>query len=94
MIYSATGAILAMVVAIVAWRRSGVASGYYDRMDYGMEDRSHRRYCALSIAFVAFFAFALAVRWATAGIVALALFATIAVFYGSSFLRGASHEQQ
>lgn len=93
MIYSAAGAFLATAVAVAAWRCSRVASGYYDRMDYGMEDRTHLRYSALSLAFVAFFAVALTLRWATAGVVALAAFVTIAVFYGSSFLRGASHDQ-
>lgn len=92
MLYGAAGAILAMVTAFAAWRRSRRVSGYYDGMEYGMEARAHLRYCAISLAFVAFFAISLALQWTIAGIAGLAIFATIAVFYGASFLRGASHE--
>jgi hypothetical protein len=93
MLYSVAGALLAIIFAVAAWRRARVPGGYYDGMEYGMEARTHRRYFGLGIAFVAFFAVALAMRWTTAGIVTLALFATIAVFYGASFLRGASHDE-
>jgi hypothetical protein len=94
MLYTAAGAVLASVVAIAAWRRSLRRGGYYDHMEYGMESRTHLRYCAISLAFAAFFAVALALQWTIAGMVALAAFVAIAVFYGASFLRGASHDER
>lgn len=92
MLYSAAGALVATTVAIAAWRRSRGAAGYYDGMVYGMEPRTHRRYCAASVLFAIYFAIAAALHWTTAGIVALAAYATVAALYGASFLRGASDD--
>jgi hypothetical protein len=92
MIYSAAGALLAAVVAVTAWHRSRGVRGYYDGTIYAMDARTHRRYCAISVAFAAYFAVAYALQWTAAGIVALAAYATIAVFYAASFLRGASDD--
>ena len=92
MIYCAAGALLAAAVAIAAWRRSRGASGYYDGMVYGMDATAHRRYCGVSLAFLMLFAVALALHWAAAGVIVLAAYAIIAVFYVASFLRGASDD--
>lgn len=94
MLYNAAGAFLAAGVAVAAWRRSGATSGYYDGMVYGMDARAHRRYCAISVAFAAYFAIACTLRWSTAGVIALAAYAFIAVFYAASFLRGASDDAE
>lgn len=92
MLYSAAGALLAMTVAVAAWRRSCGASGYYDGMVYGMDPSAHRRYCAISIVFAIYFATTLALHWTAAAIAGIAVYATIAVFYAASFLRGASDD--
>ena len=92
MIYSAAGALLAAAIALLAWRRSLGAPGYYDGMVYGMDARSHRRYCAISIAFAVCFTLMCVLHWTAAGIVALTAYAIVAVFYAASFLRGASDD--
>jgi len=50
----------------------------------------HRRYCTISLGFAAFFALAYALHLYGAGIGALTLYVLVAVFYASSFLRGAA----
>jgi Ca2+/Na+ antiporter len=89
-IYLAIGFGLSLVVATIAWRRSRSGGGYYDREVYGMDRAAHRWYAGVSLAFAAFFAVAYLWRLGGAGILALALYAVIAVFYFSSFLRGAA----
>jgi hypothetical protein len=90
MSYSIAGLVLALGVAAAAWQRSRSAGGFYDAQVYGMDRATHRRYCAIGVAFAAFFGLAYALHLYGAGIAALALYAVIAVFYLSSFLRGAS----
>jgi hypothetical protein len=89
MFYSAAGLLLSLAIAVAAWLRSGRRGGPYDAGVYAMDRRAHLRYAAISVAFAMFFAFALALRLEAAGIGALALYALIAVFYVTSFLRGA-----
>jgi hypothetical protein len=90
--WSVIGLIIALVVAATAWRCSRSSGGFYDRDVYAMDAHSHRRYALVSLAFAAYFAVAYVARGATAGIAGLALYALIAVFYATSFLRGASDE--
>ncbi|MGC9990888.1 MAG: hypothetical protein ABSD52_00655 [Candidatus Cybelea sp.] len=90
MLYSAAGLVLSLGIAAVAWRRSRTRGGYYDREVYGMKRATHVTYGAIGLAFALFFALALWLRLVSAGIAALALYAVIAVFYLSSFVRGAS----
>lgn len=94
MLYCIAGLVLSLLVAAVAWRRSRSAGGYYDREVYAMRRATHLRYGAVSLAFAAFFAVSVALRLETAGIVALALYAVIAVFYAASFLQGASDSDE
>ncbi|MGC2651846.1 MAG: hypothetical protein WA304_13700, partial [Candidatus Cybelea sp.] len=90
MLYGAIGlACSACVAGVAAWR-SRSAGGYYDRGVYGLDARAHRRYASISLAFAVFFAAMLVLHAVTAGIVGLALYALVAVFYATSFLRGAS----
>ncbi|MBV8345214.1 MAG: hypothetical protein JO190_09520 [Candidatus Eremiobacteraeota bacterium] len=89
MAYSIAGIVLALGVALLAWRRSRGAGGFYDREVYGMERATHRRYAIASLAFAAFFLITCAARWRAAGIAGLALYALIAVLYAASFLQGA-----
>jgi len=92
MLWSITGLTLALTVAVVALRCSRSPGGYYDRLTYGMSSATHRGYAALSAGFALYFAFVLSFRLQTAGIAGLALYALVAIFYGTSFLRGASDE--
>lgn len=83
---------IALVVAAAALRCSRSPGGFYDRDTYGMSASMHRRYAAVSLVFALFFAASSLLRLETAGIAGLALYALIAIFYASSFLRGASDE--
>lgn len=94
MIWSLAGAAIALGVAAVAWRRSRSPGGFYDRQAYGMDGAAHRRYAILSLAFAAFFAATCAGGFVLAGIVGLALYALIAVFYATSFLQGAPDQDE
>ncbi|MGA8325804.1 MAG: hypothetical protein WB757_06975 [Candidatus Cybelea sp.] len=89
MIWSAAGALLALLLAAVAWRRSRSKGGFYDVEVYAMTPQIHRRYALLSLAFAAYFAATLALHKASAGIAGLVLYALIAVLYATSFLQGA-----
>jgi hypothetical protein len=90
--WSLIGLALALGVAAAAWRRSRSPGGFYDRAIYAMDSRAHQRYGWVSLAFAAYFAAAYALGLETAGIAGLALYALVAVFYATSFLRGASDE--
>ena len=94
MIWSFGGFIGALVLAVVAWRRSLAPGGFYDREVYAMDARTHRRYAAIGLSFAAYFAVTSALRLATAGIVGLALYALIAVFYLTSFAQGAADRDE
>ncbi|MBV8066430.1 MAG: hypothetical protein JO113_00530 [Candidatus Eremiobacteraeota bacterium] len=92
MIWSLIGLAVALLVAAAAWRRSRRAGGFYDAQVYGMTPAAHRGYAVVSLVAAAYFAAAYALALQTAGIAGLALYALIAVFYATSFLRGASDE--
>ncbi len=89
MIYNVAGMALALCVAAIAWRRSRGAGGFYDRLVYGMEAATHRRYALTSLAFAAYFAATYVARAPAAGIAGLALYALIALLYAASFFQGA-----
>jgi hypothetical protein len=89
MVWVLIGMLLALAVGATAWRRSLAHGGFYDRDVYAMTPAIHRRYAMLSLGFAAYFAAVLAFRLESAGIAGLALYALIAVFYATSFLRGA-----
>lgn len=90
--WSLIGLLLALLVAGTAWRRSRTAGGFYDRETYAMDATAHRRYATASLLFAAYFAATYALRLHAAGIAGLALYALVAIFYATSFLRGASDE--
>jgi len=85
------GALASILLAAAAAARSRSAGGFYDAEVYGMTPDTHRRYALIASAFaVAFFAIA---RWwprSAATIWLFAAFVLFAVFYLSSYLRGAS----
>ena len=86
--WNVLGFALALLIAVIALFRSRARGGYYDAEVYGMVPSTHRRYAAISLAFALFFAAARAVRAEPAGLVALAIYAVIALLYLTSFLRG------
>jgi len=94
MVWSITGLTIAVSVAALAWRRSRSPGGFYAHHVYGMDERAHRRYAAVSLAFATYFAITLAGRFDAAGIAGLALYALVAVMYGTSFLRGAGDRDE
>lgn len=89
MIWSWAGLLLTLALAAIAWRQSFRRGGFYDRDVYAMTPAIHRRYAVSSLGFAVFFAATLLLHQATAGIAGLALYALVAVFYVTSFLRGA-----
>jgi hypothetical protein len=91
-VWSVAGLVLAVALSVVAWRRSAATAGYYDGQVYGMTPGIHRRYAAIGIAFAAVFAIVACLRLETAGIVALAIFTPLVIFYATSFARGADDE--
>ncbi len=84
------GLLASLAIAAIAARRSRERGGFYDRDVYAMTPAMHRRYALVSLAFAAFFALTFALRQESAGVAGLALYATIAVLYAASFLRGAA----
>jgi hypothetical protein len=90
--WSLIGLGAALAVGATAWRRSRVAGGFYDREVYAMDVRTHRRYAWVSLGFALYFVVAYALALPAAGIAGLALYALVAIFYATSFLRGASDE--
>jgi hypothetical protein len=93
-VWNLVGLFASLAIAAAAWRRSVAAGGFYDAGVYAMTPVIHRRYAGISLAFAVFFAAAAFFRWETAGVAALALYAVIAVFYVSSFVRGASDDDR
>ena len=82
------GLALALFIAGIAFLRSRTRGGYYDAELYGMLPSTHRRYATISLAFALFFAVAWVFHAQTAGLIALAIYAVIALLYLTSFLRG------
>ena len=85
--------IAALAMALFAWLRSRRAGGYYDAQVYAMTARTHRGFALAALAFAAFFGATLALGRESVGIAGFAAYAVVAVFYGTSFLRGASDDE-
>lgn len=85
---------MSLALAAIAWRRSRASGGFYDAGVYAMTPRSHRAYAVAGLAFALFFAVTLALHGEGAGIAGLAAYAVVAIFYATSFLRGASDDDQ
>jgi len=71
--------------------RSRTAGGYYDTDVYGMTPAAHRTYAASAFAFFIAFIFTWWFRASTIAFYLFAAFVLFALFYLTSFLRGA-HE--
>lgn len=79
------------IIALFALRRSRTPGGYYDTDVYGMTPATHRAYAVVGGAFSAGFIFTCLSRASTIGFYLFAAFVLFALFYLTSFLRGA-HE--
>jgi hypothetical protein len=86
------GAALALgLFALVRSRRTG---GFYDAHVYAMTSRTHLWYAIASLLFAAAFCVTIVLRAEDAAIAVFALFALVAIFYLTSFLRGFSDDQE
>jgi alkylation response protein AidB-like acyl-CoA dehydrogenase len=91
-IASLAGIAASLLLAAVAFARSRAAGGFYDAEVYAMTPQTHRRYAAIAVACAAAFATCLLPPFAPLLFWAGAAFTVLAVFYLTSYLRGA-HEQ-
>ena len=91
-LYAITGAVVALLAAATAWRQRRRRSFYATEV-YAITDRTHQRFIVTSLAFALAFAL-LAWRWEAAATPVLAVYAVLAILYFSSFVRGASGEDE
>jgi hypothetical protein len=93
MMWASLGLVLSALVAVAAaWRSARRSTNYYEVDVYGMTPASHRKYAAVSLVFAAVFVAALFTPLVPA-VPLLAVYAVIAIFYLSSFVRGFSDEE-
>jgi hypothetical protein len=88
------GSLVAVLLAVAACLRSRGSGGFYDRDVYGMTAKTHRLYAAVALAFAAVFAAAAAWFAAAATVWLYAAFVLFAVFYLTSYLRGAHEDDE
>ncbi len=89
------GVIAALLLAGGAYLRSRGPGGFYDAGIYGMTAIAHRRYALTALGFAA--AFGALARWFPGGGATLLLWAAFvlfAVFYVTSYLRGAHDDDE
>jgi hypothetical protein len=88
------GAIASLLLGAAAYLRGRGPGGFYDAQVYGMTPRTHRAFAVASLVFsLAFFAVG---RWWPSGAATIwvgAAFVLFAVFYLSSYLRGAYEDE-
>ena len=84
------GLFAAIALGAFAYYRSRVPGGFYDAQIYGMTPAMHLRYAVVYLIFAVAFALVWVLH-AHIEIIGLAAFTLSAIFYLSSFLRGA-HE--
>ena len=89
--WNVLGLVTSGIIALFALKRSRTPGGYYDTDVYGMTPVTHRTYAAVAGAFFAAFIFTCLSRASTIGFYLFAAFVLFALFYVTSFLRGA-HE--
>jgi hypothetical protein len=85
--------VAALAFAAFAFYRSTRTGGFYDAQIYAMHAGSHRRYAIIALALAALIAITYALRAETLAFALDAALAIVAVFYLTSFLRGAHEEQ-
>lgn len=90
MAWALTGILASAALTAFALLRSRVPGGFYDAEIYGMTRRTHLRYAAAGLAFMGLFAAAWTLQ-IHIEVVSFTAFILVALFYLTSFLRGA-HE--
>jgi len=94
MVWSIVGLSTCLAVAVLAWWRSRTPAGFYDGEVYGMTQRGHLRYLAIELVGGAAFLGTLLTHADTLAAWLFAAVALVDVFYLTSFLRGASEDEQ
>lgn len=89
--WSVSGLIFSGIIAFFAHRRSRAEGGFYDADIYGMTAGTHRAYAVIAALFFVAFGLASYLRAGTIAVWIFAPFVLFALFYLTSFLRGA-HE--
>ncbi|HET9030114.1 MAG TPA: hypothetical protein VFN49_08055 [Candidatus Aquilonibacter sp.] len=92
--WSVWGLILAGIIALFAWSRSRRPGGFYDADIYGLTPRDHAIYGSIAAAFAVAFALTALLALGTITLYLFAAFVVFAVFYLTSFLRGAHEDDQ
>ena len=82
----------ALSFAAFAFYRSTRTGGFYDAQVYAMQPRAHRRYALVGIALALLIAAAYEMHAQTLAFMLDAALTIVAVFYLTSFLRGAHEE--
>ena len=89
------GAIASILLGAAALLRSRGTGGFYETEVYGMTASTHRRYAVAGAIFaVVFFALGVLAPGGAATIWVFAAFVLVAVFYITSYLRGASDDDE
>lgn len=92
--WTIAGLILALLGATLATARGRTArSGSFESAMYEMTNASHRRFAIVSLAFAGFFALAIALP-VLPSFPILAAYVVFFILYASSFIRGATGEDE
>ncbi len=92
--WSIVGAVFAVAIGCLAWYRNHAArSTFYAGHVYGMTAATHRAYAAASFVFALAFGAAIVFPRVPA-VPLLAVYTVIAILYVSSFVRGATGEDE
>jgi hypothetical protein len=87
-VWNAVGLGISVALAVAAFARAAAGAGHYDGAVYGMLPSTHRRYGAIAVGLAV--AFVAAFVWpAVPTVPLLAVAVLVAIFYLTSFLRGA-----
>jgi hypothetical protein len=89
--WSVSGIVAAGIIAAFAYYRSRAPGGFYDADIYGMTRRTHLAYAGISLVFCAAFLSCILLHRGMIALWVLTAFVLFALFYLTSFLRGA-HE--
>ena len=93
-VWDSIGLLASLGVAALAWRHSlRPGRNAYERDVYGMSRGTHRSYALAALVFAGLFAAGL-FQSGIPAVPILALFTVVGILYGSSFVRGASGEDE
>jgi hypothetical protein len=91
-VWNAVGLGICVIVAIAAFARALSRSGHYDGAVYGMTPALHRRYAYLAVVLAC--AFLVGFVWPPMPtVILLGAAVLLAIFYLTSFLRGAEADE-